>query len=162
MSDPKTDEDGLLAGEFNGIPSRREQPNQQLWTYNRMIRTQPEYAYIPTRPLHDPPPPCPVVHRLRRAPPTIPKDGGDAIGAATMGLSHISLSCQQHSHAAGTSLTACWLTLLPAHKTSTRTYRHTTLPTHPHTHTRSRTPPYPPSRREAQATMPGLGPLHPI
>jgi len=41
---------------------------------------------------------------------SIAKDGGDAIGAATMGLSHISLSRRQHSHAAGTYLTACWLT----------------------------------------------------
>ena len=66
-----------------------------------------------TSPLHapyTPSPQCPVVHRLRRAPPTIPKAGGDAIGAATMGLSHISLSCRQQLHAAGTSLTARWLT----------------------------------------------------
>jgi hypothetical protein len=30
----REDEDGLLAGEFNGIPSRREQPNQRPRTYN--------------------------------------------------------------------------------------------------------------------------------
>ncbi len=30
ISDQKTDADGLLAGEFKGIPSRREQPNQRL------------------------------------------------------------------------------------------------------------------------------------
>ena len=32
----REDEDGLLAGEFNGIPSRREQPNQRPRTYNRI------------------------------------------------------------------------------------------------------------------------------
>jgi hypothetical protein len=35
---------------------------------------------------------------------------GDAISAATMGLSHISLSGRQQLYAAGTSLTARWLT----------------------------------------------------
>ena len=32
----REDEDSLLAGEFNGIPSRREQPNQRPRTYNRI------------------------------------------------------------------------------------------------------------------------------
>jgi hypothetical protein len=36
------------------------------------------------------------------------------------------------------------------------------LATRPLSLTRSRTPPYPASRRAPQATMPGLGPLHPI
>ena len=30
VSEQETDEDGLLAGEFNGIPSQREQPNQRF------------------------------------------------------------------------------------------------------------------------------------
>jgi hypothetical protein len=34
VSDDKTDEDGLLAGEFDGILGQREQPNQRLRIYN--------------------------------------------------------------------------------------------------------------------------------
>jgi hypothetical protein len=44
----------------------------------------------------------------------------------------------------------------------THLQKHHTPDTPSHTHTRSHTPPYPASRREAQATMPGLGSLHPI
>jgi hypothetical protein len=36
VSDQKTDEDCFLAGEFNCIPNRREQPNQWLRTYNQI------------------------------------------------------------------------------------------------------------------------------
>ena len=64
------------------------------------------------RPIYTPPtrpPSCPVVHRLRRAPPSIVTDAGDAIGAATMGRSHIPLSRRQQPHAAGSFLSARWL-----------------------------------------------------
>jgi hypothetical protein len=35
-SDQKTDEESLLPGELNSIPSRRKQPNQRLRTYNQI------------------------------------------------------------------------------------------------------------------------------
>ena len=39
VSEQETDEDGLLAGEFNGIPSRREQPNQRFEPIESSILT---------------------------------------------------------------------------------------------------------------------------
>ena len=39
VSEQETDEDGLLAGEFNGIPSQREQPNQRFEPIESSILT---------------------------------------------------------------------------------------------------------------------------
>jgi hypothetical protein len=92
----REDEDGLLAGEFNGIPSRRDQPNQQPWTYNwiqysnrpdnqensrgrmKLQETSSNQRRIPVQPMHLKVPFYTKLHQLPHKPRSwILKEGTD-------------------------------------------------------------------------------------